>query len=456
MATEDLQILETERAVVGALIIEPNSIRVIEGILTEDSFSDHRHKEIFSAVQRLDRADKPIDIVTVIQELTRAGKIQMAGGIAYVSELATLVNSTSHLPFHARLLYDSQLKRKAGELGKKLIEDSTDPTAEITDTLSALEDELIKLSMGGNMAGKHISKILPSVLNDIADARENERGITGISSGFNEIDQLTNGFNPTDLIILAARPGMGKTAQLLCFFRSISVDYQLPSLIFSYEMSEKQLVNRLLVLQSQVPNDAIKHGRLSDSEASRVEIATGALEQAPIYVIDDSSLTIYGLRAKARKYVKEKGVKIIGIDYLQLMNSDTKSRGSREQDVAAISRGLKQLAKELNVPIIALSQLNRGVEERPDKRPRLSDLRESGSIEQDADQVCFVHRPEYYGILEDKSNGDLRGKAEYIIAKQRNGRTGSIWVRFDGNTMRFYPEDGGFLQSTVGNSDLPF
>lgn len=456
--TQDLHNFEIEQLVLGAIIMERQALQQVEGIVSKETFTDQRHVAIFDAISALAKGDKPIDVITVTAELRRQDKLQTAGGMVYISELSAIVNSTSHLGYHVRLLYDLQLKRAALELGKRLMEDASDPTADIVSTLASAEDKLLGLSTESMSDGKHISEILPEVIDDMNEASQNDRGITGISTGFPSIDQLTNGFNPPDLMILAARPGMGKTALLLEFFRNVSVDHQIPSLIFSFEMSEKQLVNRFLVLQSQVPNECVKHGRLTDIDRQRIETATAQLEQAPIYVVDDSSLTVYTLRAKARKYVRDKGVKIIGIDYLQLMNgADNRGRnGSREQEISAISRGLKQLAKELNVPVIALSQLNRSVEERPDKRPRLSDLRESGAIEQDADQVVFVHRPEYYGKTEDRNNADLRGKAEYIVAKQRNGKVDNVWIRFDGATMRFYPDDGGFVQSTVGNSDLPF
>lgn len=458
--TTDLHNTEIEQLVLGALLIEKEALGQVEGIISKNTFTDPRHRAIFEAITALGSDNKPIDTITVISELRRMDKLQTAGGLEYPAQLSALVNSTAHLQHHSRLLIDLQLKREAASIGKKLLEEAQDPTLDISSTLASLEEKLVELSIESLSDGKRIAEVLPTVLDNIANASQNQKGITGISTGFQSIDQLTNGFNAPDLVILAARPGMGKTAQLLEFIRHISVDQKIPSLIFSLEMSEVQLANRLLVLQSQVPNESVRHGSLSPSEIQRIETATGLLEQAPIYIVDDGTVTLHALRAKARKYVREKDIKIIGIDYLQLMNTEAKSRGrsSRQEDVATISRGLKQLAKELDVPIIALSQLNRSVEERAgtDKRPRLSDLRESGAIEQDADQVAFIHRPEYYGILEDKNNVDLRGKAEYIIAKQRNGRTGSVWIRFDGNTMRFYPDDGGFLQSTVGNSDLPF
>lgn len=453
--------LEIEQYVLSALMLEKEAISVVEGIIQRDSFTDPRNVAIFDAISSLHKNSKPIDIATIVSELTKMDKLQEAGGFAYPANVSALANSTSHLEYHARLLRDLQLKRDTIELGRKLMANAADPKIEITDTITKAEDAIIKLTSGGISDGtRHVGELMPTVINLISEASEKGGNITGIPTGLQEIDDITSGFQTSDLFVIAGRPGMGKTAIALTFVRALSVDFGIPTLIFSLEMGEVQLANRLLVLQSQVPNEKIKHGNLTSVEFERVMTATGQLEKAPIYIEDNANLSLYELRAKARKMVKDKGVKLIIIDYLQLMSLPDRQKGrSREQEVAAISRSLKVLAKELEITIVALSQLNRSVETRSEKgkRPQLSDLRESGAIEQDADIVAFTHRPEYYGILEDSDHADLRGKAEFIVAKQRNGRTGSVWLRFDAPTMRFYPDSSAYSQFEENRDEpLPF
>lgn len=450
--------IEVEQLVLGALILERDALATVGEILTPDCFYDTKHRYIYEAIIQLGFDEKPIDAQTVIEQLKLDGKLSATNGITYIAQLASLVNSTAHLEYHARLLFDKKLQRDLISFGNEVIANSFDPTILVTDTMQDAEQQLFEITQGrdGNEV-KPIGDLVPAAVKKMEEMAEGEISNLGVPSGFPEIDEITYGWHPTDLVIIAARPAMGKTAFVLSMARNIAVDHQEPVAIFSLEMSSEQLINRLIVNHTEIPNDDIKRGHLSQQQLQILDQQIGTLEQAPLFIDDTAGLSVFDLRSKARRLVRQYGVKVIIIDYLQLMTaSGLKSNANREQEVSTISRSLKQLAKELNVTVIALSQLNRSVETRSSsakdgKRPQLSDLRESGAIEQDADMVCFIHRPEYYGILENSDGVSMRGMGEFIIAKHRNGRVDTVLLRFHSNIIKFASAQGMTQSFSTGS-----
>ncbi|MCR5313286.1 MAG: replicative DNA helicase [Bacteroidaceae bacterium] len=446
------QALDMEEAVIGACLIEKDAFGQISDYLKPESFYDTRHQHIFRAITTLAAENKPVDILTVTDELRKVGKLEEAGGPFYVTELSGKVLSSAHIEYHAHIIAEKALARQlisyTSEIQKRAFDDGED----IAQLMQAAEGRLFELSKS-NMK-KDFTQINP-VINEayemLQKAAARKDGLSGLSSGFTKLDKMTSGWQNSDLVIIAARPAMGKTAFVLSMCKNMAVDNKVPVAMFSLEMSNVQLVNRLIVNVCEIAGEKIKSGQLADFEWSQLDYKIKDLFDAPLYVDDTPSLSVFELRTKARRLVRDYGVKIIIIDYLQLMNASGMSYNSRQEEVSTISRSLKGLAKELNIPIIALSQLNRSVENRvgtdpadPDsKRPQLSDLRESGAIEQDADMVCFIHRPEYYKIPKDKYGNDLKGIAEIIIAKHRNGAVGDVKLRFRGEFARFSNiEDG--------------
>ena len=409
------QAVELEQAVLGALMIEKDAYFQVSEILRPESFYDKRHQTIFNAIRRLNLEERPVDILTVTEQLRSTNELEEVGGPYYITQLSGMVASSAHIEYHARIIAQ---KATAREL--------------ITYT-SFIQTKAF-------------------------DATQDVDGMSGIPSGFYSLDKITSGWQNSDLVILAARPAMGKTAFALSMAKNMAVDQKIPVALFSLEMSNVQLVNRLIVNVCEIKGETLKSGQLKPYEWSQLDFRIKQLVGAPLYVDDTPSLSVFELRTKARRLVREHGVKVLMIDYLQLMNASGMSFGSRQEEVSTISRSLKGLAKELNIPILALSQLNRGVENREgsDKRPQLSDLRESGAIEQDADMVLFIHRPEYYKIYQDESGNDLRGKAEIIIAKHRNGAVGNVLLTFRGEFARFQNPEDDALKNSLGNpADAP-
>lgn len=436
--------IELEQSVIGALLLEKNAFELVESILAPQVFLDNKNRVIYTTILELKEKDQPSDVAIVIEELKRRGRLDTAGGIPYVLELASIVNSTAHIEYHSRLLYDLWVKREALFLGQRIVRQALDPTIVVTDVLADAEDGIKEITENGSLKqGVYtIQEILPDVIGQIGEAQERGDGLKGVTTGYPDVDQLIGGWQEADLVIIAGRPGMGKTALALSFARSLSVDHSIPTLFFSLEMSRASVGMRLLAAESTIPHELLSTGRYNQNDTEKLSKAIGRLENAKILIDDDPDTSIFEIRSKTRRYVREYGVRVVFVDYLQLMNiTNFQWRKNREQEVAEISRSLKKLAKELDVTVVALSQLNRSVETRSgeDKRPMLSDLRESGAIEQDADLVCFTYRPEYYGIHFGKDGTDYRGKAEFIVGKQRNGRTGTVVLDFNAPTMRFYP-----------------
>lgn len=438
------QARELEEAILGALMIEKDAYSLISEILTPQSFYDKTHEVIYQAIQQLAFKQEPIDMLTVVEQLRKTGDLEAVGGVPYIAQLSQKVVSSAHLEFHARIVAQKALARELISFSSVVASKAFDETNDVDDLMQEAEGQLFEISQRNLKKDfTAINPVIREAIDLMAEASKRPDGLSGVQSGFKDLDKITSGWQNSDLIIIAARPAMGKTAFVLSMAKNMAVNFNTPVAIFSLEMSNVQLVNRLIVNVTEIAGEKIKSGQLQQYEWQQLDQKVKPLYDAPIFVDDTPSLSVFELRTKARRLVKEHKVKCLIIDYLQLMNASGMSFGSREQEVSIISRSLKGLAKELNIPIIALSQLNRSVENRsvkdgPDaKRPQLSDLRESGAIEQDADIVCFIHRPEYYKIFEDNHGNDLRGKAEIIIAKHRNGSTGDILLSFKSEYIRF-------------------
>lgn len=440
------QALEFEEAVLGALMIEKDAYSQVSEILRPDSFYEHRHQLIYSAITDLAINQKPVDILTVKEQLSKRGDLEEVGGPFYITQLSSKVASSAHIEYHARIIAQKYLARELITFTSNIQSKAFDEMLDVEDLMQEAEGKLFEISQQ-NMKKDYtqINPVIDEAYKLIQKAAARTDGLSGLESGYTKLDKMTAGWQRSDLIIIAARPAMGKTAFVLSMAKNIAVNYRNPVALFSLEMSNVQLVNRLIANVCEIPSEKIKSGQMAPYEWQQLDYKLKDLLDAPLFVDDTPSLSVFELRTKARRLVREHGVRIIIIDYLQLMNASGMAFGSRQEEVSTISRSLKGLAKELNIPIIALSQLNRGVESREGidgKRPQLSDLRESGAIEQDADMVCFIHRPEYYKIFQDDRGNDLRGMAEIVIAKHRNGAVGEVLLRFKGEFTRFSnPED---------------
>ena len=450
---------ELEEAVLGALMLEKDAFSIISDILTPESFYSDSHQAIFGAIYNLAMQQKPVDVLTVVEELKRRGELEAVGGAVYVAELTDKVASAAHVEYHARIISQKYLARQLITFSSDVVNQAFDEMVDVDDLMQETESKLFEISQRNVKKDVvQINPVIKEALHNLEMAANREDGLSGLQSGFKKLDKFTSGWQKSDLVIIAARPAMGKTALVLTMAKNMAVDYNCPIGIFSLEMSNVQLVNRMIVNVCQIEGEKIKSGRLEKHEWERLDSKIKDLYDAPIYVDDTPSLSIFELRTKARRLVREHGVKILVIDYLQLMNASGMNYGSREQEVSMISRSLKGLAKELDIPVIALSQLNRGVESRQGegKRPQLSDLRESGAIEQDADIVCFIHRPEYYKISEDEQ-GSTAGLAEIVIAKHRNGPTGIVRMKFENQYALFKDEELQYeeFSSSMNRRNLP-
>ncbi|MCK5102776.1 MAG: replicative DNA helicase, partial [Cyclobacteriaceae bacterium] len=402
------QAIDLEEAVLGALMLEKDALTNVIDILKPDTFYKDNHKEIYDSIVELFNNSEPVDLLTVTNHLRKKGKLEFVGGAYYITELTSKVNSAAHIEYHARIIIEKAIKREliriASDVHREAYEDTVDVFALLDKTEQSLF-EVSEINIRKNYAD--MRSIMHEAIIELEKKKQQADGLTGIPTGFTALDRVTSGWQKSDMVIIAARPGMGKTAFIVSAMRNAAVDFNKPVAIFSLEMSSIQLVNRLISAEAELESDKIKKGNLQDYEWEQLIHKTAKLSEAPIFIDDTPALTILELRAKSRKLVAQHGVELIIVDYLQLMSGEGSKSGSgpgnREQEIAAISRSLKNIAKELNIPIVALSQLSRAVEIRGgDKRPQLSDLRESGSIEQDADMVIFLYRPEYYGINADE------------------------------------------------------
>ena len=443
---------ELEESVLGALMIEKDAFGTVADLLRPESFYSDRNRHIFEAIRTLSSKEAPVDVLSVAEQLRTMGALEQAGGVVYLSDLTRRVASAAHLRYHAQIVAQKATARDLITMACQIEEKGYDETQDVHDLMQFAESGIFEISQRTQARDvTQIDPVISEAFERMRKASQNEGNISGVPSGFDALDKITSGWQKSDLIIIAARPAMGKTAFVLSMAKNIAVNFHRPVAMFSLEMSNVQLVNRLIMNVCEIEGDKIKNGRLTKAEWDKLEHKVVDLQGAPLYVDDTPGLSVFELRSKARKLVKDKHVELIIIDYLQLMNANGSNFGSREQEVSIISRTLKGMAKELDIPIIALSQLNRSVEKRDQsnsvdgKKPQLSDLRESGAIEQDADMVCFIHRPEYYHLYnDDKTGKDLRGLGQIIVAKHRNGATDEVWLRFVGKYAKFQNENDAF------------
>ncbi len=436
------QAIEVEEAVLGAMLIEHEAATIALQMLKAEDFYRPAHTHIYEALHDLYERDNPLDLLTVENELRDRQLLDSCGGPSYLSELTRSVSSAANIDYHAQIIAEKATKRNLILNCSEIIKDAYDSTTDPYDILDIAEQRIFDLANAKQRAqAQPIGDVLKDTLSYLEDIRGKSSGITGVPTGL-EIDKLTAGWQNGDMIIIAARPSMGKTALMLTTARNAALHpdpkLQTKVAVFSLEMSSQSLVQRLLTMEGRIDAQNARSGRLKDDEFKRLIDAAGRLFTANIFVDDTPALSILELRTKARRLKSEHDVGLIIVDYLQLMSSTGKDYGNREQEIASISRGLKSLAKELYVPVVALSQLSRAVETRGgDRRPQLSDLRESGSIEQDADVVCFLYRPEYYGIKTTPEGQSTTGLAEVIIGKQRNGPVGTKELYFVKKYARF-------------------
>jgi len=455
------QALDIEEAVLGSVMLDKDAVITVMDIIKPESFYSEIHQKIFKAIINLSMNHRPIDILTVTDELRKTEELEIIGGPIFLAKLTSKVVSAVNVEYHARIIAQKYIQRELIRVSTEIQTKAYDDSNDVLDLLDFSENELFKVAEGNiKKETVKINVLLQKAIQQIEEAGLREDGLSGIPSGFTEIDRITSGWQKSDLVIIAARPSMGKTAFVLSMTRNMAVEHKKPIALFSLEMSNLQLVNRLIVSETELPHDKLKNGKLTKAEWSQLENRIKNLTEAPILIDDTPAISIFELRAKCRRLKMQHDIQMIIVDYLQLMTTGGNEKGmNREQEVSTISRSLKALAKELDIPVIALSQLNRSVESRAgDKRPQLSDLRESGAIEQDADMVLFIHRPERYGLTEDAEGNSLLGIAEIIIAKHRNGAVGDVRLRFRNELAKFCDldkigdlDDGGFNSVTYSS-----
>lgn len=438
------QALEMETSIIGSILLNRDALSEAASTLKPEYFYDPRNEKIFEAIIHLFGNKQPVDAITVVERLKQEGNFEAAGGLDYITDVTTQAHSASHVEYYSKIVMQKYIARELIRVSIETQSKAFDDQTDVDDLLKETQGQIFEISNRNVKRDvRQINPYIEEALHRIMEASKRKEGISGIPSGYAEVDKVTFGWQDSDLIIIAARPAMGKTAFVLSMIKNIAIDgvmtskghEQIPCAMFSLEMSCVQLVNRLLVSTARIPGNTVRSAQLTREEWGKIDFAIKAMQDAPIYIDDTPQLSILELRTKVMRLVSEHGIRIVFIDYLQLMNAQGMNFFSREGEVSLISRSLKGLAKELNIPIVALSQLNRNSEKREGattiegRKPQLSDLRESGAIEQDADIVAFIHRPEYYKIFEDNGK-DLRGVAQFLIAKHRNGSTEDIDLRF--------------------------
>ena len=432
---------DLEEAVLGALMLEKDALTDVIQILKPESFYRHEHQLIYEAIQQLFQDFEPIDILSVTNYLKKAGKLDLVGGPYFISQLTNRVASSANAEFHARIIAQKHIQRELIRVSGEIYHDAFEDTTDVFDLLDRAEQNLFAVTEGNIRKDvDEMKSLVKQAIEDIEKAGLQESGVRGVPSGFVEVDRVTAGWQKQDLLIIAARPGMGKTSFILSMARNMAVDHQRPIAVFSLEMSAVQLTNRLIASETELSSSKLREGNLEPHEWEQLNSKLHKLSQAPIYIDDTPALSVFELRAKCRRLKAQHNIELIMVDYLQLMTAgnDGKNGGNREQEISTISRSLKSIAKELDIPVICLSQLSRNVETRGGtKRPMLSDLRESGAIEQDADMVMFIYRPEYYGLEETETGMPTAGYGELIIAKHRNGALKDVPLRFIGQLAKF-------------------
>lgn len=434
------QAVELEEAVLGALMLENDSISTVQEYLTEHAFYTEEHRLIYHAIEELANGRKPTDLYSVTEWLKSKRELTKVGGAAYLAKLTQKIGTAANVEFHSRIIAQKYIQRELIRSAIEIQKRSYDNAMDVNDLIGYAESEILKITEGHvKRSVQNASDILRRTIAQIEEAGKNDSKYSGVCSGFAALDNVTLGWQPSDLVIIAARPAMGKTSFVLSMARNMTVTYENPVAFFSLEMSAQQLMTRLISAETGLNGSVLRSGKLTPEQWNMLETKVKPLGMAPLYIDDTPALSVFEFRSKARRLYSHKGIKLIVIDYLQLMTGGTQdNKGNREQEVAFISRTLKAIAKELNVPILALSQLNRTTESRGgSKRPQLSDLRESGAIEQDADIVAFIHRPEYYGFTQTEDGLPTAGLAEIIIAKHRNGAVTDVRLKFIKDQAQF-------------------
>lgn len=434
--------LEAEQAVIGSMLTDNEAVTNSIEVLKPEDFYRADNRIIFESMLNLYGRSEPIDIITVKSELESMGKFDQVGGLEYLAELPDKVPTTANVQKYIKIVEDKSSLRSLIKTANEIIELGYDPTEDVNDIMEGAEKKVFNLTQGKNQKGySAIKDVLVDSFTQLEELYNRKQHITGVPSGFADLDYRTAGFHGSELILVAARPAMGKSAFALNIATNAAVRADTPVAIFSLEMSKEQMVNRILCSEAMVDSNKVRTGKLEEEDWGKLAEAIGPLSSAEMYIDDTPGISITEIRAKCRKLKIEKNIGLVVIDYLQLIQGSNKRSNSREQEISEISRSLKILAKELNVPVIALSQLSRAVEQRPDHKPMLSDLRESGAIEQDADIVMFLYRDDYYNPDSEKKN-----IAEVIIAKHRGGSTGSVDLRWFGSYTKFTNLGKGYEQ----------
>ena len=448
--------VDLEEVVLGALMLEKEAVNAVIDILTPEVFYKEAHQLIFAAIKDLFTKSEPIDILTVTNHLKSTNDLDAVGGAYYISQLTNRVVSSANIEYHSRIILQKHIQRQLIQISSETIKDAYEDSADVFDLLDNAENKLFQISEN-NLRRNYdqMPDLVKLAIEDIEKAKNSGSQLRGVPSGYTELDRITQGWQKSDLIILAARPSMGKTAFALNMARNAAVDFNKPIAFFSLEMSSVQLVTRLISSETSLTADKLRTGRLEEYEWQQLNTKVTPLINAKIFIDDTPQLSVFDLRAKCRRLKQQHDIQMIFIDYLQLMTAKTEKNGNREQEISNISRSLKSLAKELNIPVLALSQLSRSVETRPgSKKPILSDLRESGAIEQDADMVLFIYRPEYYGLSEDEDHSSTKGKAVVSIAKHRNGKLGDVELRFVGQYARFEDLEQDYTKNFGGGNNF--
>lgn len=432
------QSLEAEEVVLGALLLE-NCIYDVLPILKKESFYKEANGRIFGAIVSLFNISNPVDTITVMNQLKKTGELDLVGGAYYLSQLTNRVASSDNVEFHSRIIQKKYQQREVIRISTLAIKQAYSEECEVLDLLESTEKEFYKISSDGLKTDlESTSKLVNKAITEIEIAGKSIDGVSGVPCGIHAIDKLTGGWQNSELIIIAARPAMGKTAFVLSIAANSAFQFNKKVAIFSLEMSKMQLIKRLISSETEINSYLLKSGKLDDYQWKQINERCNRLMTDNLFIDDTPGISVLELKAKARRFKEKMGCDLIIVDYLQLMVGEKNAKGNREQEISYISRSLKGLSKDLDIPVIALSQLSRAVETRGgDKRPQLSDLRESGAIEQDADMVCFIHRPEYYGITEDANGQSVIGYGELIIAKHRNGATDSADMRYISGYTKF-------------------
>jgi replicative DNA helicase len=421
------QHIEAEQSVLGGILIENDAINKVLEILAPEDFYRESHRKIYHALINLTARDEPADLITLTNELRKIDQLDSVGGASYLTSLIDSVPTAANIEYYAKIVKEKSILRQLIQTSTEIITQSYEDRADVESFLDEAERSIFQISENRVKPSYYpIRDIVKQSFKTIERLYEKKELVTGVPSGFKELDRMTAGFQSADLIIVAGRPSMGKTAFCLNVVQYAAIEKRIPVAVFSLEMSKEQLVIRMLCSEARVEGTRLRTGFLNESDWPRLTLAAGNLSDAAIFIDDTAALSVLELRAKARRLKADQGLGMVIIDYLQLMKGRTRAE-SRQQEISEISRSLKAVAKELNIPVIAVSQLSRRTEERTGMRPQLSDLRESGAIEQDADVILFLYRDEVYNRAEDNPN---RGKAELIIGKQRNGPTGKIELAF--------------------------